>query len=224
MPPSPIIVEYFSDLLCIWGYAAQPRVKKLRDTFASQIKIEHRFISIFGDTKQKLQHGWKEKGSYSGFNKHVRQICDQFDHINIHPDLWVTNQPTTSANAHLIIKAIALHEKVHKINASVIHNLTANIQDAFFQDACDISQLEVLYPIVEKFGISKKDIEPYLNNGTAIAALCFDEQLRKKYLLEGSPTFVLNEGRQKLYGNIGYRTIEANIQELLRNSNINQAS
>jgi hypothetical protein len=30
-----------------------------------------------------------------------------------------------------------------------------------------------------------------------------------------SPTFVLNEERQKLYGNFGYRVIEASVHELL---------
>ena len=42
--------------------------------------------------------------------------------------------------------------------------------------------------------------------------------------IEGSPSLVLNEGRQKLYGNVGFRVIEANIQELLREPRINDAS
>ena len=43
-----------------------------------------------------------------------------------------------------------------------------------------------------------------------------DHHHRDRFKIEGSPTFVLNEGRQKLYGNVGYRVIEANIRELLR--------
>jgi hypothetical protein len=42
--------------------------------------------------------------------------------------------------------------------------------------------------------------------------------------IEGSPSFVLKEGRQKLYGNVGFRIIEANIQELLRVADGDQAS
>jgi len=34
---------------------------------------------------------------------------------------------------------------------------------------------------------------------------------------------LLNEGRQKLYGNVGYRIIEANVQEILHQPG-NQAS
>jgi hypothetical protein len=42
--------------------------------------------------------------------------------------------------------------------------------------------------------------------------------------IEGRPSFVLNEGRQKLYGNVGLRIIEENIQELLRVADGDQAS
>jgi predicted DsbA family dithiol-disulfide isomerase len=37
----------------------------------------------------------------------------------------------------------------------------------------------------------------------------------KVYGVQGSPTYVFNDGRQLLYGNVGYRIIEANVRELL---------
>ena len=45
-----------------------------------------------------------------------------------------------------------------------------------------------------------------------------------RFRIEGSPTIVLNEGRQKLYGNVGFRVIEANIAELLRDPRPGEAS
>ena len=33
--------------------------------------------------------------------------------------------------------------------------------------------------------------------------------------MRASPTMLLNEGRQQLTGNVGYRVIEANVRELL---------
>ena len=59
-------------------------------------------------------------------------------------------------------------------------------------------------------------VESKIDSGGAHAALVADHQRRDRFKIEGSPTFVLNEGRQKLYGNVGYRVIEANIRELLR--------
>ena len=51
--------------------------------------------------------------------------------------------------------------------------------------------------------------------GEALAALCRDIELRDEYRVEGSPTFILNEGHQKLYGNIGYKIIETYVQKVL---------
>jgi hypothetical protein len=42
--------------------------------------------------------------------------------------------------------------------------------------------------------------------------------------IEGSPSFVLNEGRQKLFGNVGFGILDANIQELLCSPQTGQAS
>ena len=54
-----------------------------------------------------------------------------------------------------------------------------------------------------------------MDEGRAFAALFADAELQKQHLIQGSPTFLLNEGRQKLYGNVGYRIIRANLEELL---------
>lgn len=49
----------------------------------------------------------------------------------------------------------------------------------------------------------------------AHAALCADFGAKDRQHVEGSPTFVINEGRLKLYGDVGYRVVEASIHELL---------
>ena len=55
-----------------------------------------------------------------------------------------------------------------------------------------------------------------LDNGTALAALSKDLRDAQQKHVHGSPTWVLNEGRQVLFGNVGYRILHANIEELLR--------
>ena len=45
-------------------------------------------------------------------------------------------------------------------------------------------------------------------------------QVQQDLKVPVSPALVLNEGRQLLNGNVGYRVIEANIRELLANSSV----
>ena len=42
-----------------------------------------------------------------------------------------------------------------------------------------------------------------------------DYEDTKELRLKGSPSLVMNNGRQVLYGNVGYRILNANIRELL---------
>ena len=83
---------------------------------------------------------------------------------------------------------------------------------------------DVLSDIAKLLGISLKDVDERLKNGTAIAALCRDAELKDSYKIEGSPTYYLNGGRQKLYGNVGYRILEANLLELMQNETGDLAS
>ena len=63
-----------------------------------------------------------------------------------------------------------------------------------------------------------------LDSGLAHADLEADYRDQQQLGIQGSPTFILNDGRQKLYGNIGYGVIEANIRELLRSPAAGAAS
>jgi protein-disulfide isomerase len=44
-----------------------------------------------------------------------------------------------------------------------------------------------------------------------------DYQEAKKLSLKGSPSYIIDNGRQTLYGNVGYRVLLANVEELLNN-------
>ena len=49
-----------------------------------------------------------------------------------------------------------------------------------------------------------------------LVALATDLERVAQLGVRASPTLDFNEGRQRLTGNVGYRILEANIQELLR--------
>ena len=78
----------------------------------------------------------------------------------------------------------------------------------------DIARWDVQCEIAEALGVDIGAIESSIHSGSAFARLAADYQDADRMRIEGSPSFVLEEGRQKLYGNIGFRLLEANIQEL----------
>jgi predicted DsbA family dithiol-disulfide isomerase len=87
-----------------------------------------------------------------------------------------------------------------------------------------LGDIDVLIKLSDNMGLPTADILARIERGEAHAALHLDTVARDEYRVSGSPTYIFNEGRQKLYGNVGYRIIRANIEELLRHPDSGQAS
>lgn len=226
---SAVEVTYFSDVLCVWAYVSQARVDAVKDKFGDTVRIKYQFCSVFGDTARKITTVWSSKGEYDGFNAHLRQVAARFPHIEVHPKVWLNTRPPTSTSPHLFMKAVQQWERDagaarSRSSASIFDQVLWAFRCAFFRDCRDIARWDVQCEIAEALRVDIGAIEQYIHNGTAFARLDADYHDAERNRIEGSPSFVLNEGRQKLYGNIGFRLIEANIQELLRTPTTEDAS
>jgi len=225
-----IRISYFSDVLCVWAYVAQIRLDELKLHYGDKLDIQYHFIPLFGCTDKRIGEGWKDKGGFKGFGEHVKDVCSQFDHVDVHIDIWTTAIAKSSATSHLFLKAVQLLEEKDLISKDTIHDnnslfelIAWEIRLSFFKEGLDISCMNNLFSIAEKHNLPTDTLRELIDNGEAVASLCRDMELANEYKVEGSPTFILNEGRQKLYGNLGYKIIEANVQEVL-NRPENQAS
>jgi len=215
-----VSIMHFSDVLCIWGYVAQIRMDKLEEKFADKVSLDYHFIQVFGSVAAKIEQNWGHRGGVEAYGKMVCDVASRYEHIDVHEDVWVKNTPTSSASCHLFLKAIQLLDKkgeMPSVNdySSIIEKVTGDMRTAFFQNLIDISAVSAQYALAENLGLPIDKIQAEIASGAAFAALESDQQLKEKYRIQGSPTIVFNEGRQMIYGNVGYRVIEANVQELL---------
>ena len=219
-----IQISYVSDVLCVWAYVAEARLDELRKEFGSSIELEYRFIPVFGATRHRIDEGWKKRGGYAGFGEHVRGVAEGFPHVSVHERVWSQVAPTTSAAAHEMLCAVRLlmeegildsARRQELAGRNLLEEAIWQVRLAFFEHARDISSRQVLLEVLTQLGIPIPAIEAKLSSGEAMAELCRDIELRDEHKIEGSPTYYLNQGRQKLYGNVGYRVVSANLRELL---------
>ena len=117
MSPEPAVsISYFSDVLCVWAYFAQIKLDQIRQDFGPQVQLRHHFISVFGDVEGKIGGSWKERGGLEGYRRHVHQLAERFSHASIHPEVWKTRVPASSASCHLVLKAAQLLESKGEIS------------------------------------------------------------------------------------------------------------
>ena len=217
-----ITIDYFSDVLCVWAYGGQIRLDELQQEFAGDLLVRQRFLPLFADTRTRIGEGWKDKGGFEAFGRQMQEVCSQWEHTRLHAGVWNDCRPTSSTTSHVFLKAVSLCLGLEQAEddpnpevRTVFDRLVVQTRTDFFEQAKDISSLPVLLELLGPTGIPTDSVMEVIGNGEAYAALHRDEQLLKTYGVLGSPTYVFNEGRQLLYGNVGYRIIASNLRELM---------
>jgi predicted DsbA family dithiol-disulfide isomerase len=220
-----IFIQCFSDILCVWAYVAQIRLDELKKKHGVHVRFSYHFLPLFGSTASRIEESWGNRGGLKGYGSHVSSIGARYDHIQIHPRIWIENTPRSSASCHHVLKGIQLLEQRGVISdqrqpdfddRTIVEEAAWRLRLAFFRDLRDVSTREVQFEVVEALRIPTEPLIDVLRSGAAMATLFDDFQARDKFKVTGSPTLVLNEGRQILYGNLGFRLIDANVEELLR--------
>ena len=208
----PLIIDYYSNLLCVWAWIAQRRIDELNQALGNKIQIQYCYVDVFGDVPTKINEQWQHKSGYAGFAEHVQKSASAFDDAPLSSKIWMEVKPTTSANAHLVLKAL---EIVYDENRSV--DMALKFRSAFFVDALDIGRLDVLYDLINASDLDCDQIKASIHDGSPMALLLRDYHKSKQECVKGSPSYVIDGGRQTLYGNVGYRVLLANIEGLLKN-------
>jgi predicted DsbA family dithiol-disulfide isomerase len=227
---TPVKINYYSDVLCIWAYVGQKRLEQLVTDFGGQIEIEAHFCSVFPDAHGKIEEKWATRDIYTGFNSHVNEVAASFPHVRVHDRLWLDSRPRSSGTPHLFLKAIELIEAedcgvtLPPYLERISTRAAWAVREAFFRQARDISHHDVHREIAAELDLDFGRIETKIHSAEAVAELARDYHMCTRHGIEGSPTYVLNNGRQKLFGNVGYRLIEANVQELIRSPGADEAS
>ncbi|WP_339823180.1 DsbA family protein [uncultured Parasphingorhabdus sp.] len=222
-------IDHFSDILCVWAYASQSNFDRLTAEFGDRITINIHFCSVFPDTWTKIASQWTDRGGFDGYANHVQGIAGKFENLPIHSDTWAKTRPRSSASPHLFIKAVELIEQEGFISKAPVAERPSilaarELRSAFFTRAEDVSDWDVQREIAGLLHVDFDNILNKLKTGEAIARLTKDYDLAQLHGIEGSPTYVINEGRQKLFGNVSYGVIAANVHEMLASQGVDAAS
>jgi predicted DsbA family dithiol-disulfide isomerase len=218
-----LTIDCYSDVVCVWAYGLQARVDALHREFGDAIRIRHHFIPVFGNTDDKVVKGWEKEGGPAAYGAHVRGVAERLG-VEVHPEIWVRNRPATCLTAHLVLEAVTLLRDRGDLKGTcgddfdgrcLVEEVAWQMRVAFFRELQDVGRMDVLESIVARFGVPLAALREEIASGRALAMLARDVDARQDQRVEGSPTFIMNSGRQKLYGNLTTEVLVANVRALL---------
>jgi hypothetical protein len=196
---------------------------ELKAQFDDKTTVQYRLFPIFDNALQKLDQQWQAKGGRVAYNQHVLDIVNRFGHLPVHPNVWLDSPPCSSTPAHLYACAIASLINQEQLVQAHYTQFVWTLRAAFFGHAEDISQQKTIRNHLEELALPIELIEAEVNSGKAYALLGAQARSASEQNVKVSPTLVLNEGRQIISGNVGYRIIEANVRELITHPEIKQS-
>jgi predicted DsbA family dithiol-disulfide isomerase len=180
----------FTDFVCPWCYLATPRVEKLRQNF--DLDIQWVYFPLHPDTpKQGLLLTELFAGRNFDLNAAHARLKSLMDAEGLKFKLQRTHTYNTRLAQELAKAFDAVRDPLYR---------------AYFEDARNIGDEEVLIDIARSVGISERDAREVLMERTFKHAVDADWEKARRYGISGVPSFVA--GNQKVTGAHPYDVLE----------------
>jgi predicted DsbA family dithiol-disulfide isomerase len=186
---NPTKLEVFTDFVCPWCYLCTPRVEKLKQSLG--VEVQWRFFPLHPDTPQE---GLLLKDLFAGRNFDIDAAQARLKQLMDAEGLKF-NQRTHTYNSRLAQEL-----------AKAFDQLRDPLYKAYFEDARNIGDVDVLVDIAQSAGIPASDAREVLTARTFKEAVDSDWERARRYGITGVPTFVA--GNQKLVGAHPYEMLE----------------
>lgn len=213
--PDRVSVTYWSDPLCIWAFAAQPRLLAVQSRWSGCLDVSHRMIPVFGSVPWRLTHGdWAEEGA-AGRAAACRRIAADHGRDDVSGEVWTTDPPTSSWSSGAAVKAAQALEAAGQAPPGAAADFLWRLRCAFFVQDLNTTRRPVQCAVARACGLPQDAFLAALDDGSALAALAEDQQERERLRVQGSPCWVFDGGRAQLYGNFAEGVLHAAIEALI---------
>jgi predicted DsbA family dithiol-disulfide isomerase len=210
-------VTYWSDPICIWAFVAQPRLDAIMKAHGTRITLDLRIVPVFGSVPYRFREGnWRDAGP-EGRAETTRAVAARHGRTDVSGQVWLDDPPASSWAVCPPIKAAQVLEARGDIPTGSAADYLWRTRVAFFVDNRNVARRSTQLAVAEEAGLPPDALAQLLDDGTAAAALFEDHQSRDQQQIQGSPTWVFDGGRAKLYGNFAEEILHATVEALVSN-------
>ncbi len=215
-PTQKLSFSYWSDPICIWAYLAQDKLDRVVADFGNHLAIETRIVPVFGSLAWRFSNGPWAAAGVDGRVEETRRLATELGHPEVSGECWKLSMPASSWAPGMAVKAVDALERAELIEAGTSGRYLRRLREVFFVENRNIARREVMLAVAEELAIARSAVEQRLDDGSALAAVWEDNEAREQLKIQGSPTYLFDGGRARLYGNFSYGILHATIEELLK--------
>ena len=208
-------VTYWSDPLCIWAFVAQPKLDAIVAEFGACLDISYRVVPVFGSVDWRFREGPWKAGGVAGRVEATARVAAEHGHTAITGAVWQDDPPASSWSPGAALKAAFALEDEGLIPPGRAAVYQWALRRRFFEDNVNVARRSEQLALAASLDLPVVALAERLDDGRALAALWEDQRLREESMIAGSPTWVFDGGRAKLYGNFDFGVLHATVEQLL---------
>ncbi len=210
-----IAFTYWSDPLCIWAYVAQDKLDRVLGEWGEKLDVSYRVVPVFGSLPWRFSEGPWAAGGQEARAEATRKVAADFGHGNVSGEVWLSDCPASSWSASAALKVVGQLEREGSVEAGRFAEYQWRMREWFFVDDKNMARRSEQLALAEELGLPRASIEAGLDDGSAWAMVWEDHHERERLLIEGSPTYVFDGGRAKLFGNFSEDVLNATVKALV---------
>ncbi|MDC1207846.1 DsbA family protein [Litorivicinus sp.] len=174
------ILIYVHDPMCSWCYGFRPTWSEVKSQLPEGLPVVSLLGGLASDTDIPMPEEMVEhlKGTWS----RIAEICGvRFNH-----DYW-DQEPAPPRTTYISCRAVISAERL----AGRGDAFCERIQNAYYQEALNVWQPEVLCDLAEEFGFRRDAFEEILNSDEVKTVHIEQQQLAARLQVEGYPSLIL---------------------------------
>ncbi|MFD2177552.1 DsbA family oxidoreductase [Veronia pacifica] len=204
-------IDFYSDILCIWGWVGYHINHKLAGRWQEgEVRWHYRHLELYGDVAARIRSQGTGDQAYFRYAERSEKFVSGFDGLDFHPDVWRKVRPGSSLLPHQVIKAVEL-----EYGQQTANHFADRVREAFFRDGRNIGDFNVLTDLLTEYQLSSKSLLSCITNGYALGATVAEFRQAENDKVPGSPTWMLDNDRYRLFGNVEASVIIATVDTLL---------
>jgi len=211
-----IPIEYWTDPFCVWAFVSEPVLQRICTRYQADVDIRQRIVPVFGSIVRRFATGaWSAKGREGRAEITAQVVREHRPDESVSGQVWIDDPPASSWSAALAIKAVQLLQDDGRVEVgSGLRYLTA-VRHRFFVDNVNLARRDAQLALAEAQGIPVDEMVARLDDGRAMAALYEDHEDRIAGNIVGSPTYLFEGGRTRIYGNFKEEVLDATVRAYL---------
>lgn len=189
---------YFADPMCSWCWGFSPVMQRLRDVYATRLKIALMLGGLRPGTTDMITSALRDEILHHWHDVH-KLTGQTFTFDNALPDGFVYNtEPPCRA-------VIAFGD----LNPQHIFHYFATIQSAFYVDQLDVTQGHILARLANQHDVSQQEFLRHFHSDAVQNKTLLHFQGTQQAGIRGFPSLVLQQGERHEFISHGYQSYDS---------------